>query len=152
MGPASGIIIESEVDEEFKKDFRSFIKKLGGEFFGNDIIYKGRSFLFGFGWSYPEEIAEYAHLEAAASLKPKSKIHLSANCNSQDDHRYLGELSYSVCAKFEGIVEFCDDLRERTGDLELIDHPQHYSNDVTSQLGQELMKIWLDHNDFHMVK
>lgn len=152
MGPVSDIIIEFEIDNQFKNNFCTFILNLGGEFFGNDIVYKGRSFLFGFGWSYPEEISEYAHLECAASLTPKNKIHLSANGNDHDDHRYLGELCCAVCAKYKGVVEFCDDLGDRTKDHELLAHPQHYSNDETSQLGPELIKIWLSHNDFHMVK
>ncbi|MDV2078022.1 DUF6368 family protein [Marinobacter xestospongiae] len=152
MGPVSNIVIEFEIDEELKQDFYSFIQVLGGEICGNDIFYKGRSFLFGFGWSYPEEIVEYNHLQSAALFTAKAKIHLSANCNKQDDHRYLAELGYAVCCRYKGVVEFCDDFKDRTDDVQLLSHPQHYSNGETSQFGQELMKMWLHHNDFHMVK
>ncbi|WP_444928600.1 DUF6368 family protein [Microbulbifer sp. SSSA002] len=152
MGPISDIIVGYDIDDGIKKDFVAFVQELGGEFHGNGILYKGRSFLFGFGWNYPEEIKEYSHLQGLASIIAKNKIHISANCNDLKDHKCLAELCYAVCSKFKGVVEFCDDLNDRTDDDSLASHPQHYNNGYTSQLGPDLMKIWLHHDDFHMVK
>lgn|GEM_PF-4244170 len=41
----------------------------------------------------------------------------------------------------KGVVEFCDDLRDRAENFQLLEHSQHYSNNETSQLAPELMNM-----------
>tara|TARA_B100000745_G_C20114635_1_gene381535 strand:- start:524 stop:982 length:459 start_codon:yes stop_codon:yes gene_type:complete len=152
MGPVADIILNDVIDNKFEIELRSFISSIGGAFYDRDIVYKKSSFLLTFGWSYPDEILEYSHLEKAAALKPTAKLNISANSNDESDHRHLGELCYAIVSKYSAVLEFCDNLNDRTSEPYLLQHPEHYSNGYTSQFGPDLLSLWLEYKYFHMVK
>jgi hypothetical protein len=112
----------------------------------------GRPFVYSLGWEYEEQLIEYAELNSLLGWAPLDQVVLGALCNAPEDHRALGSLTLGLASAIGGVIEFGYLLEKYTGDERILQHPEHYVYEGTSILGVNLMRAWLLHRDFAMVK
>ena len=105
-------------------------------------------------FDYSQE--EILWIKKYANFNPVFNIEVFAMCNREIDHRILGELTFYLAEKFNGLVDFEGQL-EQSDDIEgkkweipyrTIDNEIKFYN-ITDIV---FMKNWLENNNFRMLK
>lgn len=152
-GPCSAILIPTKLEVLTPASFPVMLKSLVDEVLGQGYFrLDARTFVYSLGWEYEEQLIEYAELNSLLGWAPLDLVVFGAMCNGPEDHKALGSLTLGLASAVGGVIEFGSLLEEYTRDEQILQHPEYYPYGGTSILGVNLMKAWLLHRDFAMVK
>lgn len=151
-GPTAAILFKQQVNDAFRAVITELIKKNSEVVRGEDFWSEGRPFLFSLEWEWEGEKESFSELKRFTTWSPESQLILAAMCNSDEDHKKLGELCTLIATALNGVVYFGLPLSRYTNDEKILRHQEHFTLDDTSLIGPQLMKEWLSHPDFRMVK
>ncbi len=136
---------------------------------------EGRPFLSAMGTEYPERLPELVEsgLPRLLEWMPEQAVTFAALCNGAEDHRLLARLCLALCEETGGVVDFGGSLpfgpvlgRSARSDAIRVANPKGLDGvlfattyeTVTGPLGTthygdaSLLRAWLEHPDFRMIK
>ncbi|WP_187805596.1 DUF6368 family protein [Aquipseudomonas alcaligenes] len=151
-GPTAAILFKQHTNDVFLAEVKDLIEKNAEEVRGHNFWSDGMPFIFSLEWEWEGEKESYSELKRFTAWCPESQLVLAAMCNGDEDHIKLGELCALFATKLSGVVYFGLPLSQYTSDESILCHQEHFILDDTSLMGAQLMKKWLSHPDFRMVK
>lgn len=158
-GPAAGIILPEPLTPAKKNDILLYLESIASQIRGKyDYSIEERPFLYTEGPETDGTLEVYIE-EAVPEVIgwiPQDSISFTAMCNSEQDHRILGELCLYFAREFEGLVDFgaaLGELAEVKGTLFKIPYEQQNGFNLFYHIGDTaFMEYWLQHPGFHMIK
>lgn len=158
-GPAAGIILPAPLTPVKKNDILLYLERISSRVRGKyDYSIEERPFLYTEGPETDDALQVYID-EAVPEVigwVPQDAIGFAAMCNSDQDHRILGELCLYFARELSGLVDFGAALGELTdvkGTLHKIPYEQHNGLNQFYHIGDAaFMEYWLQQPGFHMIK
>lgn len=151
-GPTVGILIRNKLDATARIEIMQYIQVLADKVRGEDFWVNGAPLGYELGPAYPGEINEYSGIEASIGWSPQDIIGLYAMSNGELDHRVLAYVALDIARMVDGRIAFSDLLCHYTEDLEMLNDPGVCEYEHESVLTPDLLRRWLEHDDFRMVK
>lgn len=174
-GPAASILSRCALDADRVREVRDVIRSVASRVSGDDFWMDDRPFVVVIGPESPDDLDELldAGLAQVLGWTPRGILTLVAMCDQVADHRLLGALCLRFATQLGGIVSFGGPLSGRgalprdrpstplredsveglAGTLFTLSYPTADHEYATAHLGDvELLRAWLTHPHFHMVK
>jgi hypothetical protein len=150
-GSTVTILVPRKLTDGQREEIRVYLRGLANLVESDDFWVNERPFFLEFGWSYEDEISEFAALPALGFPAPGDAIGLAAGCRGREDDRILGMLAATVAGMVDGYISMGDALAHCTSDPAMLSHEgiAHLPPDAVMTL--PAFEVWRKHKDFRMV-
>ncbi|MBN1911527.1 MAG: hypothetical protein JW818_17430 [Pirellulales bacterium] len=156
MGPTAGILVRNTLANKQQQAIRTAIAGLSEKVDGDNFWIQGRPLSVGFG-PCDEDEEDFKILCDKLGWTPQGCIDCSAGCNSDIDHRVLGEVCLHFVQLFNGVVDFCGELPasalDGPGKLWSLPYQSVMGIQCISHFSDaEFLAWWLQQPEFYMIK
>jgi hypothetical protein len=173
-GPTSAVLFETIPTEQIWGEIENVIHKISNKVEGNDFWVISTEFINGtikktdgrpFGiekhkidadyYNFSEE--EILMIKNYVGFNPKFNLGIYAMCNSEIDHKILGELTLYLAENYDGLIDFGGQLTNQPNELkgEIWEIPYETSGgmmNVYNVADAEFLRNWLNNENFSMIK
>lgn len=157
-GPTASILFAQILNNEQRLTILNEIAELSELIEGYDFWIQERPFIVSYGPEYKAELDEYVTegLSGMLGWTPKDTIHFAAMCNSQIDHRILGEICLHFANSLNGVVDFGGELpsmgTNAPNELFTVSYEVVPGRKCKYHIGSpEFLGWWLNQSEFMMV-